>query len=429
MKVLVIGSGGREHALVQALADSPQVDSVLAAPGNPGMVEAQCLGVKADDISGLLQLVETEGVDFTVVGPEAPLVAGIVDTFTAAGHKIFGASRRAAALEGSKAYTKDFLKKYRIPTADYATFTSLTEALKYLQENADREWVVKIDGLAAGKGVFVTRNFQDTQDTLEKLFSEKPFGDQAVVLEEFLDGEELSFMVLCDGERALPLASSQDHKRLGDGDAGPNTGGMGAYSPAPLVTPDLHEKIMNRIVGPTLKGMAEEGSPFKGILYAGVMVVAGEPLVLEFNVRFGDPEAQVILPRLASDWMELFLAAEAGRLDQVQPRWKNDSAVVIVLAAAGYPEAPRKGDVISGLDNVAETAGVKIFHAGTARTNEQFVTAGGRVLGVTALGPDLKQAVQAAYGAVDKIQFSGMQFRSDIAQRGLNRLKTLANKS
>jgi len=424
MKVLVIGSGGREHALVKALAASPQVNTVLAAPGNPGMVEAQCHGLKADDIAGLLQLATDEKVDFTVVGPEAPLVAGLADAFAAAGHRVLGASKAAAALEGSKAFTKDFLKKYRIPTADYATFTELAPALKFLQENSSREWVVKIDGLAAGKGVFVTRNIPDTRAVLEKLFTEQPFGKQAVVLEEFLDGEEVSFMVLCDGERALPLASSQDHKRLQDGDQGPNTGGMGAYSPAPLVTPELHEKIMIRVIGPTLKGMAAEGRPFRGILYAGLMVVNGEPLVLEYNVRFGDPEAQVILPRLKSDWLELFLAAEAGDLSRANPRWKDDSAVVVVLAAAGYPDSPRKGDVISGLSAAEQVEGAQVFHAGTAKSGADFVTSGGRVLGVTALGKDLSQAVQRAYAAVKEIQFEGMQYRKDIAQRGLQRIRS-----
>lgn len=419
MKVLVIGAGGREHALVKALAQSPQVNEILAAPGNPGMVEAICHPVKADDVSGLLKLAQSEGVDFTVVGPEAPLVSGVVDAFEQAGQKILGANQAAAALEGSKAFTKDFLKKYAIPTADYGTFQELEPALDFLEDHRHKEWVVKIDGLAAGKGVFVTRDYEATKSTLVKLFEEQPFGKQAVVLEEYLDGDEVSFMVLSDGERALALASSQDHKRLQDGDQGPNTGGMGAYSPAPLVSPELHEKIMTRIIGPTLKGMRQEDRPFKGILYAGLMIVNGEPQVLEYNVRFGDPEAQVILPRLESDWMELFLAAEAGRLDQVKPKWKDDSAVVIVLAAAGYPSAPKKGEIITGIDEAAALGGVQIFHAGTAKAGKDFTTSGGRVLGVTALGPGLAQAVKRAYEAVEKIHFNGMQFRKDIAQRGL----------
>ncbi|MDX1386970.1 MAG: phosphoribosylamine--glycine ligase [bacterium] len=417
MKALVIGSGGREHALVKALAASPKIDQVLAAPGNPGMVEAQCHPVKVSDISGLIQLAQAEGVDLTVVGPEAPLVEGVVDAFEAAGLNIFGASQKAAALEGSKAFTKEFLKKYQIPTARYQVCHDLESAKKFVEDNRDREWVVKVDGLAAGKGVFVTRTPEATLQALETVFVEKAFGDQAVVIEEFLDGEEVSFIALCDGERALPLASSQDHKRLLDGDEGPNTGGMGAYSPAPILTPELHERVMTRIIGPTLKGMAAEGRAFKGVLYAGLMICDGEPLVLEYNVRFGDPEAQVILPRLDSDWVDLFLAATQGRLDQVKCQWKDQSAVVIVLAAKGYPSSPQKGDVISGLDAVGE--GVMVYHAGTAKKGGDFVTHGGRVLGVTALGNDLQSAVNRAYEAVAKIHFDGMQFRKDIAAKGL----------
>lgn len=417
MKALVIGSGGREHALVKALAASPQIEQVLAAPGNPGMIEAQCHPVKGSDIPALIRLAQTEGVDLTVVGPEAPLVEGVVDAFEAAGLKIFGASQKAAALEGSKAFTKDFLKKYRIPTAQYRVCHDLESAKKFVEANRDKEWVVKVDGLAAGKGVFVTRTPEATLKALETVFVEKAFGDQAVVIEEFLDGEEVSFIALCDGERALPLASSQDHKRLLDGDQGPNTGGMGAYSPAPILTPELHEKVMTQIIGPTLKGMAQEGRPFSGVLYAGLMICRGEPLVLEYNVRFGDPEAQVILPRLESDWVDLFCAATEGRLDQVKCRWKEQSAVVVVLAAQGYPSSPKKGDLITGLEDVGNE--VVVYHAGTQKKGDQFVTAGGRVLGVTALGDSLQSAVKKAYQAVEKIHFDGMQYRKDIAAKGM----------
>lgn len=419
MNALVIGSGGREHALVKALARSPKIKKIFAAPGNPGMVEAECVPIPADHIADLIPFAHKEKIDLTLVGPEAPLVQGIVDQFEKAGLRIFGANQAAAILEGSKVFTKNFLKKYRIPTAAYQSFGDFESAKKFLRDQGDREWVVKVDGLAAGKGVFVSRTPEATLQALEEVFVKKGFGEQAVVLEEFLDGEELSFMAVCDGERGFPLATSQDHKRLLDGDEGPNTGGMGAYSPAPLMTPELHERVMNEIISPTLKGMKAEGRPFKGLLYAGLMVVGGDPYVLEFNVRFGDPEAQVILPRLESDWVDLFIAATEGRLDQVRAVWQEASAVVIVLAARGYPASPQKGDEISGLDEVGEE--VIVYHAGTAKKDGRFVTAGGRVLGVTALGKNLRSAVDKAYAAVNKIHFQGMQFRKDIAAKGLKR--------
>lgn len=417
MNALVVGSGGREHALVQALARSPKISKIFAAPGNPGMTQAQCLPVSTEDIPALLKLAKDHQVDFTVVGPEVPLVQGIVDQFEAAGLKIFGPSQRAAILEGSKAFTKDFLEKYRIPTAKYRVFKDLNAAKKFVEENSKTPWVVKVDGLAAGKGVFVSKTPKETIAALEEVFLKKSFGEQSVVLEEFLEGEEVSFMVLSDGERSLPLASAQDHKRLLDQDQGPNTGGMGAYSPAPIMTPMLHEKVMTRIIAPTLKGMAAEGRPFKGILYAGLMIVSGEPYVLEYNVRFGDPEAQVILPRLRTDWVELLQAAIEGHLDRVKPVWKEESAVVVVLAAEGYPHAPRKGDPIEGMDEAAKES--YVYHAGTKLQNGKFITAGGRVLGITALGKNLKTAVERAYDAVKKIHFKGMHYRKDIASRGL----------
>lgn len=417
MNALVIGSGGREHALVKALAASPKIKKIFAAPGNPGMTEAQCVPVKVSDLAGLIEFAKEQKVDLTVVGPEAPLTAGIVDAFQSEGLKIFGPNKKAAILEASKAFTKDFLKKYQIPTARYEVFHDLKTAREFVESNRHTEWVVKVDGLAAGKGVFVSRTPEATLQALEEVFVKKTFGDQAVVLEEFLEGEEVSFMALCDGELGLPLASSQDHKRLLDHDEGPNTGGMGAYSPAPVLTPDLHEKVMTKIIGPTLKGMKAEGRTFQGVLYAGLMIVQGEPYVLEFNVRFGDPEAQVILPRLESDWVDLFTAALEGRLDQIQCQWKEQSAVVVVLAAAGYPVSPRKGDVITGLEAAAGES--LVYHAGTAMKEGQFVTAGGRVLGITALDHDLESAVRKVYDAVEKIHFDGMQFRKDIAQKGL----------
>ncbi len=418
MKALVIGSGGREHALVKALVRSPKIREVLVAPGNPGMArEARCVPLKVEDISGLLQLAKSESVDFTVVGPELPLTLGIVDAFEAEGLKILGPCRAAAQLEASKAFTKDFLKKYRIPTAEYDVFSDWESAEAFLQVNAQRQWVVKVDGLAAGKGVFVSRTLEATRDALREVLVERSFGEQRAVLEEFLDGEELSFMVLCDGRVGLPLASSQDHKRLYDGDEGPNTGGMGAYSPAPLLNKSLEAKILERILHPTLAGMEAEGHPFRGILYVGLMIVKGEPYVLEFNVRFGDPEAQVILPRLESDWVDLFLAAILGRLSETMPRWSAQSAAVVVLAAAGYPEAPRKGDTILGISE-AESLG-QVYFSGVERHGETWVTAGGRVLGIGGLGLDLQAALNQAYAAVDKICFPGMQFRRDIGKRGL----------
>jgi phosphoribosylamine---glycine ligase len=417
MKALVVGSGGREHALVRALARSPKIKKIFAAPGNPGMTQAQCIPVRADDIPGLVKLAKDQQVDLTVVGPEVPLVAGIVDQFEAVGLKIFGPNKKAAILEASKAFTKEFLAKYQIPTAKYRVFKDGTAAKKFVGENSKIPWVVKVDGLAAGKGVFVSKTPQETLQALDEVFQKKSFGEQSVVLEEFLDGEEVSFMVLSDGERAFPLPSAQDHKRLLDGDQGPNTGGMGAYSPAPIVTPELHEKIMTRVIGPTLRGMVAEGRPFKGILYAGLMIVSGEPLVLEYNVRFGDPEAQVILPRLRSDWVDLLEATLAGRLDRVSAVWKEESAVVVVLAAEGYPNSPRKGDLIEGLEEAAKES--YVYHAGTSLQNGNFLTSGGRVLGITALGKNLKSAVEKAYQAVEKIHFKGMHYRKDIAKKGM----------
>lgn len=417
-KILVIGSGGREHALVKALKASPQVSEVLAAPGSPGIAQdATCYDIAATDFDALMELAKSQQVAFTLVGPEAPLVDGIVDAFQKAGLKIFGPSKAAAQLEGSKAFSKDFLRKYKIPTALYEVFHDLEAAKKFVESNTDTEWVVKVDGLAAGKGVYVSRTTKATLQALEEIFLNVRFGKQAVVIEEFLAGEELSFMALCDGENALPLASSQDHKRLLNGDEGPNTGGMGAYSPAPLLTPELESELIETVLKPTLAGMKSEGAAFAGILYAGVMVVDGKPYVLEYNVRFGDPEAQVILPRLKSDWVELFEAGISGRLDQVTAQWTNESAAVVVLAAENYPASPRKGDKISGLDEATKLA--TVYFAGVGGKENDWLTAGGRVLGITALGESLALALQRAYEAVGKIAFSGMHYRSDIGQRGL----------
>jgi phosphoribosylamine--glycine ligase len=420
MKALVIGSGGREHALVQALKKSPRIREVIAAPGNAGLEKiSKCFPIKINNIKELVKLALEQRADLTVVGPEQPLTEGLVDAFRQAGLKIFGPDQRAAILEASKAFTKDFLKKYSIPTAHYAVFKDLEPARRFVEQNAQTRWVVKVDGLAAGKGVFVTQDTQEALKALDQVFTDQLFGRQSVVVEEFLHGEEVSFMVLCDGRRALPLASAQDHKRLLDHDEGPNTGGMGAYSPAPLMTEDLSRKVMATIIEPTLQGMQKEGRPFTGILYAGLMIRDGQPYVLEYNVRFGDPEAQVILPRLESDWVDLFEAALEQRLETASPVWTKKNAVCVVLAAEGYPASPKQGDAIHGLEQVPE--GAMVYHAGTARSGDRIVTAGGRVLSVTALGGDLAEAVKNCYAAVSKIEFRGMQYRKDIAARGLKR--------
>ncbi|HET7611488.1 MAG TPA: phosphoribosylamine--glycine ligase [Rhodanobacteraceae bacterium] len=426
MKILVIGSGGREHALAWKLAQSPRVSDVVVAPGNagtagePGMRNA---AVAATDLDGLLQLTRDEQVDLTVVGPEAPLVAGIVDRFRAAGLRIFGPAAAASALEGSKAFAKAFLERHGIPTARHAVFTERGPALDYVRSQGV-PIVIKADGLAAGKGVVVATTLQAAEDALRGMLDAHAFGDAGarVVIEEYLEGEEASYIVMADGAHALPMASSQDHKRRDEGDLGPNTGGMGAYSPAPVVTPDVEQRILRGIIRPTLRGMAAEGAPFTGFLYAGLMIDKdGAPKVIEFNVRFGDPECQPILMRLESDLVDLVEAALEGRLDQARARWDPRPSLGVVVAAQGYPDRPRKGDVISGL---ADAAGpdVKVFHAGTdLDAPDRVVTAGGRVVTVCALGDDLPQARDRAYAAVDRIRFDGAFCRRDIGHRALAR--------
>lgn len=426
MKVLVIGSGGREHALAWKLAQSPRVDEVLVAPGNAGTARERGLrniAVDAADLDGLLQLARDEAVAFTVVGPEAPLVAGIVDKFSAAGLHAFGPTAAAAQLEGSKSFTKDFLARHGIPTAHYAVFTSLDPALAYVRERG-APIVIKADGLAAGKGVVVAMTLAEAEHALADMLGAHAFGEAGarVVIEEFLDGEEASYIVMADGAHALPMASSQDHKRVGDGDSGPNTGGMGAYSPAPVVTPEVERRILAEVIEPTLRGMAAEGAPFTGFLYAGLMIdKAGAPRVIEFNVRFGDPETQPIMQRLHSDFAVLIEAALHGTLDRVEAQWDPRPSLGVVMAAQGYPASPRKGDAVAGLD-AAFDPDVKVFHAGTKVDGKgNVVTAGGRVLCVCALGDDVSQARERAYAAVDRIRFDGAFCRRDIGHHALAR--------
>ncbi|WP_395625141.1 phosphoribosylamine--glycine ligase [Thermomonas sp.] len=425
MKLLVIGSGGREHALAWKLAQSPRVSEVLVAPGNAGTArEAKCrnVAVKAIDIDGLLQLAADEGVALTVVGPEQPLVAGVVDRFEAAGLACFGPSAAAAQLEGSKAFSKAFMARHGIPTAFYEVHSDVDAALAFVRAKG-APIVVKADGLAAGKGVIVAMTLEEAEAAVRDMLSGNAFGDAGarVVIEEFLDGEEASFISMVDGHTALPMATSQDHKRVGDGDTGPNTGGMGAYSPAPVVTPEVHARVMREVVNPTVQGMIKDGIPFTGFLYAGLMIDAdGAPKVIEFNVRFGDPETQPVMLRLQSDLVGLLEAAIDGTLDGVEAQWDPRPSLGVVMAASPYPETPITGDVISGLDAVPAHA--KVFHAGTALDAAGNVIAtGGRVLCVCALGDSVSAAQRAAYAGVEAISWAHAFHRHDIGWRAIAR--------
>ena len=425
MKLLVIGSGGREHALAWKLAQSPRVSEVLVAPGNAGTAtEPKCrnAAVKATDIDGLLRLAQDEGVALTVVGPEQPLVAGVVDAFRAQGRRIFGPTAAAAQLEGSKAYAKDFLQRHGIPTAYYAVHTDVDAALAYVRDKG-APIVIKADGLAAGKGVIVAMTLQEAEDAVRDMLSGNAFGDAGarVVIEEFLDGEEASFISMVDGRTALPMATSQDHKRVGDGDTGPNTGGMGAYSPAPVVTPEVHARVMREVVNPTVQGMIADGVPFTGFLYAGLMIDAsGAPKVIEFNVRFGDPETQPVMLRLRSDLVDLVDAAIDGKLDRIDAHWDPRPSLGVVMASAPYPDTPVTGDVISGLDAVPADA--KVFHAGTALdAHGQVIATGGRVLCACALGDSVADAQQRAYESVAAIHWTHEFHRRDIGWRAIAR--------
>ena len=422
MKILVIGSGGREHALAWKLAQSPKVSAVHVAPGNAGTAaEPKLHNLALSAHSDLMDFCRRERIAFTLVGPEAPLAAGIVDDFRAAGLPIFGPTRTAAQLESSKDFAKAFMRRHGIPTADYQTFENAEEAHEYVRRKG-APIVIKADGLAAGKGVVVAMNRDEAHDAINHMLGGgMGSAGSRVVIEEYLAGEEASFIVMADGTHALPMATSQDHKRLCDGDQGPNTGGMGAYSPAPVVTPEIHRRVMDEIILPTLHGMAAEGMPFTGFLYAGLMIGAdGAPRTIEFNCRFGDPETQPIMCRLDSDLADLVQAALTGRLNEARTEWKPQTAVGVVLAAAGYPDAPRKGDAIGGLE---EADGIgKIFHAGTTQNAAgDTVTNGGRVLCAVGLGEDAATAKARAYQAVGKIHFAGMQYRRDIADRAIGR--------
>jgi len=420
MKLLVIGGGGREHAIAWKLAQSPRVQKVLVAPGNGGTArEPGVENVPIADHGELADFVARENVQLTVVGPEAPLAAGVVDLFRARGLRIFGPTRAAAQLESSKAFAKSFLFRHRIPTAGYQSFTEARAAHAYVDAKG-APIVVKADGLAAGKGVVVAATTDEAHAAVDRLLVERSMGDAGsrLVIEDYLDGEEVSFIVLADGEASLTLATTQDHKRLRDGDEGPNTGGMGAYSPAPIVTPALHARIVREIVTPTVRGLARDGIPYSGVLYAGLMIDgAGNPKVLEFNCRLGDPETQPILMRLKSDLFELIDAAAAGRLDRVEAVWDRRAALGVVLAAANYPETPRKGDAIADLPPDGEDH--HIFHAGTALRDGRLVTDGGRVLCVTALGDSIRLAQRRAYEIASAIRFDGMQYRRDIGFRAI----------
>jgi phosphoribosylamine--glycine ligase len=425
MKVLVIGGGGREHALAWKTAQSQDVSTVYVAPGNAGTTtedKLQNIDIGAEDNNALLDFALDNNVDLTIVGPEAPLVSGVVDLFESKGLKIFGPSQAASQLEGSKAFTKDFLARHNIPTAEYQNFTEIEPAIAYVHEKG-APIVVKADGLAAGKGVIVAMTNEEAESAIRDMLADNRFGDAGsrVVIEEFLDGEEASFIVMVDGKNILPFATSQDHKRVGNGDTGPNTGGMGAYSPAPVVTPDIHQRIMNEVINPTVQGMASEDMPYKGFLYAGLMIMAdGTPKVIEYNCRFGDPETQPIMMRLQSDLMQLCLTAIEGNLDNAIIEFDQRAAVGVVLASGGYPNSYRKGDTISGLtDNGSNEK--KVFHAGTKMDNGKVVTSGGRVLCATALGNTVSEAQKSAYSLVNEIKWQDMFYRNDIAYRAISR--------
>ena len=421
MKVLVVGGGGREHALVWKLKQSPRVNEVFCAPGNAGIaLDATCVDISADNVQGLLQFAQQNKIDLTVVGPEAPLIEGLADTFEANGLRVFGPAQRAAEIEGSKALAKEIMIKYDIPTGAYAEFTEAAKAIAYIEEKG-APIVVKADGLAAGKGVIVAMDKATAIDAVKMIMEDKAFGEsgEKIIIEEYLDGEEVSVLAFSDGIHVVPMASSQDHKRVFDNDEGLNTGGMGAYSPAPVYTTELAEYTLKNILEPSIKGLAAEGRTYVGVIYAGLIVTKEGPKVLEYNARFGDPETQPILARLETDLVDIIDAILDKKLDTIEIKWRPEVAVCVVMASQGYPGDYPKGIPIQGLNEVP--TGTVVFHAGTAEKDGKIVTSGGRVLGVTALGSNTATAIDNAYAAVGKIHFDGMHYRKDIGQRALNR--------
>ena len=424
MNVLVIGSGGREHALVWKLSQSPRVKKIFCAPGSAAIGElAELIDIAPDQVQRLADFAAREKIDLTVAGPELPLTLGIADLFTAHGLKLFGPDRAAAQLEGSKVFAKELLQENHIPTASFGAFTDASLAKQYLARQLP-PYVVKADGLAAGKGVLICANRDDAEAAIDEILVQKSFGQagEKIVIEEFLEGEEASFMVLTDGEHILPLATSQDHKRVFDNDQGPNTGGMGAYSPAPVVTPPIQDRVLSEILIPLLSGLKKRGISYRGLIYVGLMITKNGPKVLEFNVRFGDPECQTIMMRLKSDLVPLLEATIDGRLDELQPEWYDDAAVCVVLCAGGYPGSYDKGSEIHGLEKLKHWKKGFVFHAGTTKSNDRWLTSGGRVLGVTARGTDIAEAVREAYHGVREISWDGMHYRTDIGHRALKEL-------
>ena len=422
MKVLVVGSGGREHALAWKLAQSKRVSKVYIAPGNAGCAEVgECVDLDVNNIAIVVRWAKQNGIDFVVPGPEAVLVEGIVDAFSQAGIKVFGPNKAAAELEKSKVFSKNLMRRHGIPTADYAVFEQHEKALEYLDSRREGPVVVKADGLAAGKGAIVCADLAEAREALARCMQEREFGEAGnrVVIEECLVGEELSVLALTDGKTIAPLASSQDHKAIFDGDTGPNTGGMGAYSPAPLMNDKLLDEVIETVLVPTVHAMNSEGRRFRGVLYAGLMITRSGPKVLEYNVRFGDPETQPILMRLDTDLLDLLEAVTDGKLDKIDIKWRDEAAVCVVMAAGGYPGKYRKGDEIKGLEALQGRNDAVVFHAGTGKSGGRVLSSGGRVLGVTALGKDIPAAIKNAYAAVDKISFEGMQYRKDIGQKAL----------
>jgi phosphoribosylamine--glycine ligase len=423
MKVLVVGGGGREHAIVWKLSQSRSVDKIYCCPGNAGISQlAECIDVGTNDLRSLIDFVKYEWIDLTIVGPEDPLSRGIVDLLEKEGRKVLGPVQAAAQLESSKIFAKDLMRSHGIPTAEYRVFTSYVHAEEYIKFRGT-PIVIKADGLAAGKGVFIAADMDEAMNALKLIMKDRIFGPAGdrVLIEQCLRGEEASFMVFTDGKTIVPMVSSQDHKRIFDGDKGPNTGGMGAYSPAPVVTEELERVVMERVMKPVIRALRAEGITYKGILYAGLMIDKGNPYVLEFNCRLGDPETQPVLSRLETDFVDIAVAITEGRLADVPVSWKKDPAVCVVVSSEGYPGKYRKGDVIAGLDEAAKIEDVHVFHAGTAFKNDAIVTSGGRVLGVTATGETIAAAKQKAYEAVAKIRFEGMHFRKDIADRAIGR--------